>query len=266
MKQVNRSGAFLPFSATARRACTGFFFSMLAISYSDAQQIETADAHLNHAHELASAGDLKGAIAEYQAAIRLAPNSVEALNSLAALYATASDKSLRNPQQAMVLALKVASLDNGKDDPDHLDTLAKAYNVNGDYPNAVAIEQKAILMLPEDSTRRHGFETSLSFFELADVPADTASFVPYCASHLEGCRQSVMDVNNTTMINEMSGAKGCTFPRPANSGLQAYRANSREATQKILDWMNASIPSLAPKSDDAIQQAIAALWPSECVR
>jgi tetratricopeptide (TPR) repeat protein len=266
MKQVNRSGAPPSFSAAVTFACAGLFLSILAISHGNAQQVETADAHLNHAHELASAGDLKGAISEYQAAIQLAPDSVEALNSLARLYATATDKTLRNPQQALLLALKVAALDNGKDDPDHLDTLANAYNANRDYPNAVLTEQKAISMLPEDSTRRHGFETSLSFFELADVPVDTASFVPYCASHLDGCRQSVMSVNNTTMINEMSGAKGCTFPKPAAPGLQAYRANSKQVTQKILDWMNANIPSLAPKSDDAIEQAMGALWPSECVR
>jgi tetratricopeptide (TPR) repeat protein len=232
---------------------------ILAVSCSYAQQNETADVHYNRAHALSASGDVNGAIAEYQAALRLKPNYVEALNSLALLYATAKDTTLRDPSKALKYALQAVRLDNAKN-PDYLDTLAKAYDANGDHENAILTEQKALALLTEDSTRRTGFESSLSWYEGEDVPTDTAAFLPYCAIHIERCRHSVVDANNITMINQLNGAIGCTIPRTSGG----IRVDSREATPKILDWMNANRALLAPKSIDAIEQAVAALWPSEC--
>lgn len=265
MKQIYRLRAIHLFSATARYAFALAFLCMIAVSCSSAQQKETSDLHYNRAHALSAAGNLKGAIAEYQAALRLDPNSVEALNNLALLYVTASDTALRDPSKALKNALQAVAIDNERI-AGHLDTLAKAYDANGDHENATLMEQRALNLLTEDSTRRHTFETSLARYkeEEGTVPTDTAAFVSYCANHLEGCRHVVVDVNNINMMRQIGGNKGCTFPRSSGSGIQGIRTDSREATIKILDWMNANRASLAQKSDVAINQAMAAVWPSEC--
>ena len=261
MKQVYLLRVIHSFSATARRAFILAILCMTAGSYSYAQQKETADEHYSRAHALSAAGNLKGAIAEYQAALRLEPNSVEALNNLALLYATASDTALRDPSKALKYALQAVVLDNAKM-ADHLETLAKAYDANGDHENAVLMEQRALNLLTEDSTRRHIFETNLARYQAEEgtVPTDTASFVSYCPNHLEGCRHVVVDVNNINMMRQIGGNKGCTIPHTSGG----VRADSKDATLKILDWMNANRGSLAQKSDVAIEQAMAALWPSEC--
>jgi tetratricopeptide (TPR) repeat protein len=261
MKRIYLLRALQSFSATARRAFILAILCVAAISCSYAQQKEAADEHSNRAHALSVAGNLKGAIAEYQVALRVDPNSVEALNNLALLYATASDASLRDPAKALKYALQAVALDNAKM-ADHLDTLAKAYDANGDHENAVAIEQRAVNLLAEDSTRRLTFETSLAGYQAKEgtVPTDTASFVSYCPNHIEGCRHVLVDVNNINMMRQIGGNRGCTIPHTG----AGTRADSKDAMPKILDWMNANRASLAQKSDVAIEQAMAALWPSEC--
>lgn len=262
MKQIYRLGSIHLFSATARRAFVLAFLCMIAVSSSYAQQKETSDLHNNRARALSAAGNLKGAIAEYQAALQLDPNSVEALNNLALLYATASDTALRDPSKALKYALQAVAIDNERV-AGHLDTLAKAYEANGDHLNAMKTEQSALNLLAKDSTRRPGFETSLARYkeEEGTAPTDTAAFVSYCANHFETCRNAVLDTNNYNMIRQIGGNRACTFPRFKSSEIHA---DSIQATKQILAWMNDNITSLISKRDDAIQQAMAALWPSEC--
>jgi tetratricopeptide (TPR) repeat protein len=261
MKQVYLLRVINFFSATTRRTFILAVLCVTAISYSYAQQKETVDEHCSRAHALSTAGNLKGAIAEYQAALRLDPNSVEALNNLALLYTTATDPALRDPAKALKFALQAVALDNAKI-ADHLNTLAKAYDANGDHQNAILMEQRALNFLTEDSSRRHAFEADLARYqgEEGPVPTDTSSFVSYCANHLEGCRHVVVDVNNINMMRQIGGNRGCTIPH-TGAGI---RADSKDATLKILDWMNANRASLAQESDVAIEQGMAALWPSEC--
>jgi hypothetical protein len=95
------------------------------------------------------------------------------------------------------------------------------------------------------------------------APADTAAFVPYCTDHFDGCRTKVITVNNLNKLNQMRGVHGCTFPSPHDAG-QTYHSNSIAATNAILDWLKANSASQAQKPTDAINQAMAALWPSEC--
>lgn len=206
---------------------------------------------------------MKGTVAEYEAALQLNPNLTEALNSLALIYAKAEDTTLRNPAKSLKYALQAVHLDHAKN-AIYLDTLAEAYAVNGDYQNAILTIQKALALEPDKSTKRN-FEVSLEYYELQTVPTDAAAFVPYCADHFDLCRLTVVDVNNINMMNEMGGHHGCTFPRPGINGREAYHTKSIEATEAILDWQKAKSASLAPKRDDAIEQAMAALWPSECV-
>lgn len=99
---------------------------------------------------------------------------------------------------------------------------------------------------------------------LAAAPADTSGFVAYCAGNFEACRSAILDVNNMNLMYKMGlakvdGATACTYPHPGN-----FHDDSVAATKPILDWLKAHVTARRPKTFDAIQQALAALWPSEC--
>ncbi len=112
-----------------------------------------------------SKGDIHRAIRDYGQAIRLNPNDDSALNNLAWLYATATDRTLRNPAKALEYALRAVAI-SGANNADDLDTLAEAYYVNGDYSNAILTEKRAVA-LQSDSTTREDFEKSLAKFEMS---------------------------------------------------------------------------------------------------
>lgn len=121
-------------------------------------------AHHNLAATLKTMGDEKGAISEYQTASRLDPSNSYTLDRLASLYATASDATLRNPPKSLEYALQAVKFDDAKN-PSHLNTLAEAYYVNGEYKNAVLTEKKALSLLPDDATRK-SVEANLAKYEL----------------------------------------------------------------------------------------------------
>ena len=93
-----------------------------------------------------------------------------------------------------------------------------------------------------------------------DAPADTATFVSTCATNFEVCRNEVLNVSNYNMIRMMGGNHGCTFPHAQAK----THADSIAATNAIVDWLNANNAVRAPKTDDAIAQSMAALWPNLC--
>jgi tetratricopeptide (TPR) repeat protein len=247
--------------AATKRLATIAFLCVTAVSFGFAQQADTAEEHSSRAVVLAGKGDFNGAIAEYQAELRLNSDSAEALNGLARLYATAKDKTMRNPSKALQYALQAVALDHAQN-ATYLDTLAKAYDAGGDDQNAVLTEKKALALQLDDSTRKR-FQSSLNWYELAMVPADTTSFISYCTNHFALCRETVVDINNIMMIRQLGGNHGCTFPTPGE-GVEAYHAAAIEATKAILEWLKANSTSRAPNKDAAIAQAMAALWPSQC--
>jgi Zn-dependent protease with chaperone function len=90
------------------------------------------------------------------------PRNPEALNSMAWLFATAKEKDLRKPREALVLAqmaIRRSQL------PHIWDTLAEAYYVNGQYQNAVAASRSALQAGPVQ--RLDYFQKQLMRFEKA---------------------------------------------------------------------------------------------------
>jgi tetratricopeptide (TPR) repeat protein len=75
------------------------------------------------------------AIAQYEAALEIAPQFVPALNNFAWLLSTCPDASLRNGTKALALAERANQLSRGQN-PVHLRTLAAAYAENGNFPIA----------------------------------------------------------------------------------------------------------------------------------
>lgn len=98
------------------------------------------------------------------------------------------------------------------------------------------------------------------------VPAKTAAFVSYCADHLEDCRLAVRGVDNLQKVKQlMNHEHACALPWTTKIGEEG-KAVVRAQTITILDWLKSHAAMARPKTDDAILQAMAALWPAECSR
>ena len=91
------------------------------------------------------------AIKHYQEAIRLKPDFAEARNNLAWLLATAGDPKFRNPAEALTQARQAVELSQWKE-ATFIDTLAEALYANGQYPQAVAAQKKALALDPGNKT------------------------------------------------------------------------------------------------------------------
>jgi len=89
----------------------------------------------------------------------------DALNDLAWTYATSSDPSVRNTAAALDLARQAVELGKDHPNPSHLDTLAEALYVNGQYRDAVETEQKAIALATDE--KKNGFEKQLKQYQEA---------------------------------------------------------------------------------------------------
>jgi len=134
----------------------------LAVAYerqgepSKAQQLLEAVVGKNPqtAQAQASLGDLCAdqklypeAIEHYQAALRIKPDMAEAHNNLAWLLATAEDSRYRNPAEALKHAQQAVELTHWKE-ATFIDTLAEAFYANGQYSQALEVQQKALALDP----------------------------------------------------------------------------------------------------------------------
>ncbi|KPA15940.1 Peptidase M48, Ste24p [Candidatus Magnetomorum sp. HK-1] len=83
------------------------------------------------------------AIYAFTRSLHFLPDNPEILNNLAWLYATCEQEHLRNPEKALILAQKAATLQKS-----HyiLDTLAEAYYVNGYFEQAIELAEKVLTM------------------------------------------------------------------------------------------------------------------------
>ncbi|MBI5559102.1 MAG: M48 family metalloprotease [Deltaproteobacteria bacterium] len=88
------------------------------------------------------------AVASYEKALLLAPDSSEILNNLAWVLLTAKDAKVADAQRALMLARRAAEL---KQAGYILDTLAQAYWQNGFIEKARQVEKKAMNLDPENS-------------------------------------------------------------------------------------------------------------------
>jgi hypothetical protein len=101
-------------------------------------------------------------------------------------------------------------------------------------------------------------------------PSDTATFVSSCATDFEACRNEVLTISNYNKLSQLTGSAypGCTFPRttPASPETKqtTFHNDSITGTNAIIDWLKANGSAAAPKTDEAISQAMKALWPNLC--
>ena len=105
-----------------------------------------APAYNNRANAFASTGEFAKAIKDYRKSIELDPEFAPAYNGWAWLTATCPEKNLRDPDQAMKLALTATHYDNTE--WNHWGTLAAAYAVSEKWEEAVSAQETCIRMLP----------------------------------------------------------------------------------------------------------------------
>jgi tetratricopeptide (TPR) repeat protein len=146
MKQLTWIRAIRLFRGATRRA-TGIAFLCMIAAYSYAQQTETAEEHYNLGVRFYEMGDLNGAIAEYQAALRLNPKYVSAHANLCnALYAKDDlNGAIAECQAALRLNPNLAEA--------HYRLGAALYD-KGDLNGAI-VEYRAALRLNPDSAVAH---------------------------------------------------------------------------------------------------------------
>jgi membrane associated rhomboid family serine protease/tetratricopeptide (TPR) repeat protein len=97
------------------------------------------------------------AIEHFQQALKLQPNAAISHNNLAWLYATSEDPKYRNPAGALEHARRAVQLSNGRE-PTFIDTLAEALYANGNFPEAVKVESRALDMDPRNAEYRDHME------------------------------------------------------------------------------------------------------------
>jgi tetratricopeptide (TPR) repeat protein len=96
-------------------------------------------------------GNYEEAHADFTRALELNPWSAETNNAMAWLLATCRDKRYRNGKKAISLALKALVLQPALRGY-YLDTLAAAWAETGNFQQAVAIQEKAILLIRAEVT------------------------------------------------------------------------------------------------------------------
>ena len=114
---------------------------------------------------------------------------------------------------------------------------------------ASVLATAALVLIPQAKAEDYG-------------PSDTATFVSSCATNFEACRNEVLTISNYNKMSQLTGSAypGCTFPRTQAK----IHADLITGTNAIIDWLKANSTAAAPKTDEAISQAMKALWPNLC--
>jgi tetratricopeptide (TPR) repeat protein len=83
------------------------------------------------------------AIGHYETMLTLTPDHPETLNNMALIYAAATNAQVRSPKMAVMLATRASTV-AGDQNSRYMDTLARSYAADGDFPQALVWEDKAI--------------------------------------------------------------------------------------------------------------------------
>jgi tetratricopeptide (TPR) repeat protein len=108
-------------------------------------------------------GEYTKALKDYSTALNLNPKDASIHNNLAWLYATSKDEKFQDKNKALEHAKRAAELSNEKN-AEILDTLARAYFINGRVKEAIETERKAIELAPYND----GFKENLKVYEESD--------------------------------------------------------------------------------------------------
>jgi len=137
--EPNRNTAFNLALALAELGSTREAIDLLTkVVRADGQDVE---ARVQLGVLLDATGDQAGALEQYDEALKVVPDQLEALNNAAWIRATGADASLRDGARAVRQAERAIQGDGTN--PSLLDTLAAAYAEAGRFPDAVRTAQRA---------------------------------------------------------------------------------------------------------------------------
>ncbi len=124
------------------------------IHFTKAVRLQPADNRLryNLAMTLAEQGRTEEALEEFREVLRLNPKDLNTLDYIAWILATHDNPTIRNPEEAILLAEKACEL-SGNKQPELLSTLAEAYAAAGRFDDAGETIEKALQI-----TRSRGLE------------------------------------------------------------------------------------------------------------
>jgi tetratricopeptide (TPR) repeat protein len=130
---------------------------------------ESADARANLGSVFLAKGRVRDAIAQYRDALRIAPDNVAAQSNFAWVLATASDPSLRNGSEAVLLAERAESESSRSEN--HaivLRILAAAYAETGRFVEAKKTAEQALRAaeIQGNSTLSNALRDEISLYEL----------------------------------------------------------------------------------------------------
>jgi Tfp pilus assembly protein PilF len=138
-----------------------------------------AQGHENLGYALYMQAEFSGSLAQLRLALEEEPNRLFALNLAASLLATCPDSSVRNGGEALSLAERAKQLTGGKD-PAVLDTLSAAHAENGNFAEAIEIEQQGLALATQqgDSALEARLKAHLARYAskepLREAPSGTA--------------------------------------------------------------------------------------------
>ena len=112
-----------------------------------ASDSSSAPAHARLAQAQMAQGQTHQALRHFERALELNPDDRASMHRLAWIRATARDADLRDGRRALELAQKLAEA-SGRRDPRVLDALAAAYAELGEFPQAVAVGEEALRLVP----------------------------------------------------------------------------------------------------------------------
>lgn len=144
-------------------------------AYDQAIEFDPSDmsAYVNRGYAHKSQGDFGKALKDYEKALELEPDSPSAMNDLAWLLATCSDKKIRDGRSALELALKACRAVEYRM-ADYVDTLAAAYAANGNYNKAIETAETACSML-ENKSEKAACEEKLKLYRMNKPFVETMS-------------------------------------------------------------------------------------------
>jgi tetratricopeptide (TPR) repeat protein len=106
------------------------------------------------------------ALAHWEAALRVDPNFLPAMNDAAHALAASPNAADRNGAEAVKFAERAVQLSGGRN-PIYLDTLAAAYAEVGRFPDAVAMDRKALELAAQQHREQlvQGLEARIKLYE-----------------------------------------------------------------------------------------------------
>jgi tetratricopeptide (TPR) repeat protein len=105
------------------------------------------DAILSLIQKIRRQSERNDALNDYTKALELKPSDAAVHNNIAYLYVSANDETFRDKVKALEHAKKTAELSKEKN-AEIMDTLARAYFINGRVKEAIEMENRALKLEP----------------------------------------------------------------------------------------------------------------------